>query len=469
MASAAATTSLPGAILRTLFNQIPDAKSLQRSWGEFGWDLLRNVALPASAALAAKAHPAAPAPAHAAAPHAKSQGEIRMLFDVPPGTRISSRANGTAFQVGVGTGTKLIGGGTRSATSCAGGESGIAPTAAGATAQAAPAGAVSADATPADPTRLNSPQALKAMTDLQKQLASKFTDVLTPESEYRLLKSPERNIKSKFDEKTQTVSVLEDENGIPYKEGETVKSGAKYVPVDFAAFYKDLLYVTKDVPNAAKDPNGADAAKLVQAYFKTPVPLIPQEGNPETEAPQYHGTFFDPGKVMYMGKDLQSEMKVRGKRGDPDKEVDAIYFNPAAAPESKDHRHISAALTLLHEMDHAVAFGISPIGLWALANTPTIDGSSEKTDFFNMEEQRVMISIPKARADQLMVMGKMDDDTIAGADKILDFMAGQGVESATAKRLGEYRRKQHTTGDLVTVPADPDAPGAHSPPDPKDK
>ena len=151
--AAAATTSLPDAILRTLFNHLPDAASLQRSLGQFGWDLLRNTALPAAGVPAAKAHLAAPAPVHAAA--AKPQGEIRMLFDVPTGTRISSRADGTASHVGVARGPKPGGTGPRAALRGAHREGGATVNAvsgdsrtgriqtADAAAQAAPAGTTS--------------------------------------------------------------------------------------------------------------------------------------------------------------------------------------------------------------------------------------------------------------------------------------------------------------------------------------
>jgi hypothetical protein len=137
MASAAATTSLPDAMLRTLFNHLPDAASLRRSLGQFGWDLLRNIALPASAAPAAKAHPAAPAQLHAPfparAPHAAEHGaadtrakperKISVLFDnTPSGTRISTRAEGSAFHIDAGRGVKTNGSFARSGTGLSGGD-----------------------------------------------------------------------------------------------------------------------------------------------------------------------------------------------------------------------------------------------------------------------------------------------------------------------------------------------------------
>ena len=278
-----------------------------------------------------------------------------------------------------------------------------------------------------------------------------------------MLKSPERKIQSQFDEKTQTVSVLDDENGIPYKDGEAVKPGAKYVPVDFVAFYKDLLYVTKGVQNVRK-PDGPNASTTVQDYFDKPVPLIPQEGPPGPRPHQYHGTFFEQGAVMDGNNDLRI-----GPAGEkPEfKEVNAIYFNPAAGAEidtdqyESTGKHDSAALALLHEMGHAVGFAKSNIGEWALSVAHERSRTKE-TGYDSPEEQRVIHGIDEALARQRMGARGLTDDKIKAAIEVLDMKEVQGVEYATAKLLGEIPRTNHQ-GKLVPVPVDPDDPDAHSP------
>jgi LysM repeat protein len=265
-------------------------------------------------------------------------------------------------------------------------------------------------------------------------LKQQFGNVMTPLDEYNELRA--RGIVANINADNTHVAVLEDSNGIPYRDGMTPDTNAKLVDVDFASFYQALLYDTA---------GGSQAAATVQYFFNKQIPIIPEEGTPDNNSKTgvpYHGTFFDPGEVPSPTGDLNAH--------DPAGELDAVFFNPDAAAElANDHGYtnggfISPALTLLHEIDHAVGFSISPLGEWKMHQSLEHTSGPLANRFNNLEEQRVEVGVSVSDANALMTFNQMSPEEIADADVILNqFPEGNGLEKDTATILGEPVRENH--------------------------
>jgi hypothetical protein len=110
---AKAPPSLPAAVLDALLGQAHGAKL--PGWGQFGWNLLRGLALPTIAVgdQSAKARPKSPHAQGAGNASSNAQPVIRIGFDNAPDARISTRASGTAFRIEANVGRKVFAAGPR--------------------------------------------------------------------------------------------------------------------------------------------------------------------------------------------------------------------------------------------------------------------------------------------------------------------------------------------------------------------
>jgi hypothetical protein len=259
--------------------------------------------------------------------------------------------------------------------------------------------------------------------------------VMTPWAEFVELRR--RGVNATIDPTHTHVSVLEDSNGIPYTDKRPAKSDAKPVEVDFAALYQSLAYDAK---------GGPKAAKAIQLFFDKRIAIIPQKGEPAQRIGSlpYRSTFFDPGHVAPL--EGESDPKVVDlNAGDPFGGLNAIYFNPlAAAVDGPDKGFISPALTLLHEIGHAVGFAVSPLGEWKMKVAKVPTSGPLKSNFEYVDEQRVEAGISSADVEAMMKARGMSPADIAAAEDVLkDFPEGTGLEKEAAETLGEYVRQSH--------------------------
>ncbi|HJT43835.1 MAG TPA: hypothetical protein VJ750_10080, partial [Rhizomicrobium sp.] len=193
-------------------------------------------------------------------------------------------------------------------------------------------------------------------------------------------------------------------------------ANARAVPLDMGAVYQALWY---DVNNHPK------ASDVVQKFFNSSVPIIPS--NTGVDA-------FSPGVVRSLnGGDLSGRNP-----------LNAVFWDSTAAIQTTvavqkggvlsyvgTGQYLSPALSLLHEIDHAVSYSISPFGNQNLHKTSA-------PGFNNLEEKRVISGVPVGTT-----FFDNSPAAIQETNKILSYSAGNGLENRLAVPLGEQIRTNH--------------------------
>jgi YD repeat-containing protein len=172
----------------------------------------------------------------------------------------------------------------------------------------------------------------------------------------------------------------------------------------------DTSKLAESVGYAAQDPQ---AAAVIQTFFDDRIPIIPTSDNNDR---------FDIGVVV---DPTTNQVVHQG--------LDAVYWNPDTAITTINSQGsvtgvLSPALALVHEMDHAVGYTISPIGNWTLAHTPA--GA-----YTTLEEKRVITGLS---ASDVAGLSHLD-----AVNQVLAFSAGNGMENVAATALGEPIRTNH--------------------------
>jgi len=421
--------------------QVKDSRPREgKSWQDAGSDFIRNGVFPA-APVHAPPDVRSPLPREQGAANTptKAQGEISVRFDnAPAGTRISAHASGTAFKLDAGSGANFPIGQTGSAPSNLSFMENVStPSAepAGPNA-AAPVADPSAAPPPAPPPAEGGkahakPAVPSEADDLAYLKAHNFKNIPTEQDFQKELESEGgRNIVTQM--VNGHVAVMEDENGKPIRRTGTAEpdlSKAHPEPLDMKSFYRAMRHVTENNPGAHN---------VVQQFFDNRVPIIPQDPkqkpNPDPSK-NYHSTYYQMGQV----KDEQGNVVNSG--------LDAIFWNPAAAPEvskideSDLEKHISPSLALLHEIDHSIAYRISNLGAWNLSHTKALH------NYENLEEKRVIsgvdITTPEGLEEVKKMLNDKSPEAVEGALKILRDEDANKLENKTADILGEPKRVNH--------------------------
>jgi hypothetical protein len=463
MASAAAVTpakalpSLPEAVLHTLFGS---------TWFGGGAALWNLFAPAAHARPASTARTHAPAPVRSPLPHqlgyddGEDEAKISVrLHNMPHGARVSSSASGATLHVDTGKGAKAHAGAAPAVTGHArmDGDGNIERVVSGtAPAAAPPAATAPAAAAPAAPQPVSA-----AVSDFNK-LKARFANAITPQEEVQELQA--RGLTAWLDKDGMTVKVLEDRHGIPYqvehaparpkdlgkdeiflpktKAQIADPDDAKIVSLDMGKIYKSLLY---DTDKSSK------ATEVVGKFFDDKVPFIPEEGRPDSGVNPYHGTFYSPGASPKI--DGHAKPGAHHHTTADFGSLNAIYFNPNAAVYTDDKHvsYISPALSLLHEIDHAVGYNRNPLGNKVLSAAYLPDS----TNLTDLEEERVITGVSVAEANKIMLEQNFTTAQIKEADDVLNFKAGNNLEDDTAAALGEPQRNSHAGAwKIVDDPTD---------------
>ncbi len=177
--------------------------------------------------------------------------------------------------------------------------------------------------------------------------------------------------------------------------------GYKLVPLDMNAVYDSLDYDLRAGPRVKV---------VIQKFFNARVPIVP------------------------LPKGIVND------RFDPT--LNVVYWNSTAALQTATDsgaptgKYISPALLLLDAINDAVAYSISQDGFDNLA-------ASSAPPFESLEKQRVIFGLDRAGA--IPKLHSQSPSSVAGAQQILDFSEGNGLENAAAVALGEPVRTNNIT------------------------